>query len=314
MHSGTERAQISALFQELEQRLGAEPGVDAVSYAVELPGSWHTRKRVESEGVATTRGSGVGHMVQIASVGVNYFDALGARILAGRDFHAADIGSHVVIVNESFVRQVFGGGNAVGRRVRHACQGKRCGLDDWESRDTVGTGNSWYEIVGVVDDIAMSAQPDLLDNGEGGLYHPWQPGDAYGARLALHLRGNVREFVPRFRAIASAVDPSVRLLGVGNLHDSYENNVRIHPQAFYQALGISAIVLLLSVSGIYSIMAFTVTRRTREIGIRVALGGNRRRVLWSIFSRALVQVTLGVMAGAVVSSRFFLGSKPCVRH
>jgi len=100
--------------RELTRRLGEEPGVASVTLTDHLPRTPHPARKIELEADPAA------HLVANASVDLNYFDALGVRVIAGRPFHPADRGSGapVVIVNESFVSQVLGGRNPLGRRIR----------------------------------------------------------------------------------------------------------------------------------------------------------------------------------------------------
>ncbi|MEX2284332.1 MAG: ABC transporter permease [Gemmatimonadota bacterium] len=300
-YAESELARFRATFQELQERLSAEPNVAAVTYGLQFPGMYHDRWRIEAEGATAAPKTGVGYGTQIAAVGMNYFDALGVQFVAGRDFQAGDLSSRVVIVNQTFAQQVFGAANPVGRRVRYVCEGDPCGLPDRRHLEPGGASGRWYEIAGVVNDIAMTGDPDLIGREIGGLYHLWAPGDdGYLARIAIHVRGDAQDFSARFRAIATAVDPTLRLDAVQSLDALYDQSLRAYDVWSRVALAASSIVLLLSVTGTYSIMAFAVSRRTREIGIRVALGGARRQILWSIFSRALTQVIAGVLIGGIV--------------
>jgi putative ABC transport system permease protein len=324
-YSKEEFERFRTSFGELERRLLAEPAVAGVTYAQSFPGMYHERGRIEVDGSAAPPKSGSGHQTLIASVGVNYFGALEVPIVAGRGFQSGDLDngdpvsrptgsslprSRAVIVNQTFVQQVFSGGNAVGRRVRYVfCGGEKCNGDPRLRPNEAGKVDEWYEIIGVVKDIAMTGDPDRLAYGLGGVYHPWAPGDSYWAGLALHVRGDPDEFAARLRTIAAAVDPSLRLNDVRALDDLYNESLKPYDIAYRGTLIASAIVLLLSVAGIYSITAFTVARRTREIGIRVALGGNPRRILWAVFSRAILQVTMGVAAGGTLMVALMRGIK-----
>ena len=313
-YSDAELAHFETTFRELQQRLTADPAVSAVTYAVDFPGGDHARQRIEMDGAAGAAPDGGGHVVQKALVGTSFFDALDVRVLHGRGFRSADVppdrpratGAEVlgatVVVNESFVRQVFGGGNPVGRRVRYMCTGENCGLN---AEDVVAnTQSQWFEIVGVVEDIAMTGDPDLLERGLGGIYHAWQPGHTHSARIAVRVRGEPNDFAPRLRALVTALDPSVRVIDIDRMDRTYQAIMRPYIFAFRAALVASVIVLLLSVAGTYAIMSFTVARRTREIGIRTALGADPRRIVVAMFSRALLQVALGVVAGT--SAMLFL--------
>jgi putative ABC transport system permease protein len=116
--------------------------------------------------------------------------------------------------------------------------------------------------------------------------------------MMIRVRGgDPMTVAPHVRELAAAVDPSlriVRLLRVNEINDGMLWMIRLWMSI---TLAMSSIALVLSLAGIYSVMSFTVARRTREIGVRVALGGSPRRILMSIFRRPLIQMGLGVMAG-----------------
>ncbi|HSG40890.1 MAG TPA: FtsX-like permease family protein, partial [Thermoanaerobaculia bacterium] len=212
-------------------------------------------------------------------------------ILSGRGFNSGDLasGQGVVIVNQSFVRRVLGGGNPIGRRVRYL---------DLEDPDAVRPREEpgpWHEIVGVVRDLGMT---DGSFPGEGaGLYHPMAHGGVYPVYMAVHVGPDPESFAPRLRGIAMAVDPTLRLYGIQPLDEVASIALKTIGFWFRVVVLASSIALLLSLAGIYSVMSFTVARRTREIGIRSALGADPRRIVAAIFSRAFAQFGLGVVVG-----------------
>jgi hypothetical protein len=113
--------------------------------------------------------------------------------------------------------------------------------------------------------------------------------------------------VPRVRAIAGSLDPTLRLSEFQRVDQVTSSRLWILGVWIRMTLGMTAVALLLSLAGIYAVMSFTVARRTREIGVRVALGARRRRVLTAIFRRPLTQVGLGVAAGAALIALGALG-------
>jgi predicted permease len=288
-------ARLRAAYEELERRLEAEPGVSGVTFAGQLPGGYHPRRAVEVEGAAVPPPSGALHRVQGAAVGTDFFDVLGVPVLAGRGFEPGDLGAGrgVVVVNESFVREVLGGRNPVGRRIRYPEP-----RDRGEPFAAAGEQGRWYEIVGVVREVTLTVDPDLPHNA--GIYHPAAAGGDFPLHVAAHVRGDPERFAPRLRALALAVDPTLRLYEVRPAADARAEALTTY--RFWVRVGYMAcaVVLLLAVLGIYSIMAFTVSRRTREIGIRVALGADRRRIVAAVFSRSFRQVGLGVAAGTLL--------------
>lgn len=111
-------------------------------------------------------------------------------------------------------------------------------------------------------------------------------------------------FAPRLRRIATALDPTLRLYDLLPLAGNVALTRAVHQlnKLIVSAIALVALMaLLISASGTYSLMSFTVSRRTREIGIRAALGAGPRRIVMAIFSRALAQIGIGVVAGALVS-------------
>jgi predicted permease len=305
---------FQATYEELRRRLLAEPAVSRVTFASRLPGMNHPQPAIDVESVDGLAGVS-GEIVMPSSVSVDYFDALGAEIVAGRAFNAGDLRSdvRVVVVNEDLVKELLQGRNAIGRRVRYstryserAATGQPRGL----SRPVMLERGPWYEIVGVVKHLGMDTTRDAFASGSGpGIYHPLTR-DAMGAegsysvRMAFHVRGDAASFAPQLRELAHAVDPALRLYDVLSLDgplDRASQSQRIMGRFFSSVTALVALIaLLISVAGTYSIMSFTVSRQTREIGIRIALGADRRRIIAGVFSRAIVQIAVGIVIGAVL--------------
>ena len=289
-------ARYRATYEELERRLANEPGVAGVTHADRLPLMYHPARLIELD-----EGGGAplhpeypdGYRVSDASVAPDYFDVMAAPVTMGRGFHTGDLEENAVtvVVNQSFVQLVLGGRNPIGRRIRYV------GKEEWASIQTPAERGSWFEIVGVVPDLGMAKQPDPK---VAGIYHPVTPGEVYPAQVAVRVRGNAEAFVPRLRAAAAAIDPTLRLYDVEPLMRAKEAELEGLSFWFKLFAGVSLVALVLSLAGIYAVMSFTVARRTREIGIRVALGGSQRRILLAVFRRPLIQVALGVVAGAAL--------------
>jgi ABC-type antimicrobial peptide transport system permease subunit len=118
--------------------------------------------------------------------------------------------------------------------------------------------------------------------------------------MLVHVRSDPMSYAPRLRAIAAGVDPTLRLSKLQRLDDVADVLLWVLGLWLRSTLLLTAIAVLLSLCGIYAVLSFTVARRTREIGVRVALGASRRRVVTDIFRRPLIQVVLGVVAGSVL--------------
>jgi predicted permease len=273
---------------ELIRRITVEPGVLGVTYASAPPRSGQ-RVRIEVEGGATT--TDAARAVALSSgVAPNYFDVFGARVLAGRPFGSGDApDGAAAVVSRSFVRRFLGGGVALGRRVRGTA---------------VAAGDSaqpgpWLEIVGVVDDLYDdSGEPELQ---RPAIYLPTALGAA-PVTVAVRTRGmDPGVLVPRLRGIAGAVAPGrpMTVAGPDELRGG-THGAAIRFSVIVVSL-VTLSVLLLSAAGISAMMSFAVTRRYREIGIRLALGASRRQVLRTIFSRSALQLGLGLAVGVALA-------------
>jgi hypothetical protein len=222
----------------------------------------------------------------------SYFEVLQTPILAGRAFDASDVGldARVVIVDQAFVDQVLQGRNPINQRLRFS-ELRREGSEPEESEP-------WYEIVGVVKDLGMTFVAH--QHRAAGVYLPADLSGGVPLYMVVHASGDPMSLGPRVREITAAVDPMLRisdLLRVDQVSDRLQWILRMWLRI---SVLLTAIALLLSLAGIYAVLSFTVARRTREIGVRVALGASRRRLVAAIFQRPLTHVVLGVLAGGIL--------------
>ncbi len=294
----TQNADLQA---ELVRRLEAEPGIADVVLASAgvFPGDEPT-DRIEVDratGAAspdTAEGSGsAGHRVGVYRVGLDFFRAFDVPLLAGRPLRAGDAsaGATAVIVNRSFVQEVLGGGEALGRRVRPAAR------PGGASRESV-QARLWYEIVGVVADFPRPVKPGIL---EPKMYHALEPGATHPVTLVLRVRGTPAPAVAgRLRELAVAVDPMLRLERVGTLDDVLTQDAADQILILVIAL-VTLSVVLLSAAGIYALMSCTISLRHREIGIRSALGARPRRLILSVLLKAMRQIAIGIFVGTAIA-------------
>jgi putative ABC transport system permease protein len=271
---------------EVVRRVKADPGIAGVTYASTVPGDEY-EDRVEIEGMPRPPAFAPGLRVQVLEAAPDFFGVFDVAILAGRPFHPADRAG--AIVNRSFVRAYLGDGNAIGHRVRF--------LREQQGSDAP---EPWHEIVGVVEDLP--AHPISLGETGARLYRPAQVMENGTTLLVRTKTGDAGAFAARLQQIAAAVDPALRLTRVMPLDEVYrQEQSGLHWGALAMTV-VTGCVVLLSAAGIYALMSMTVTRRRKEIGIRVALGADRSRILRAIFSRAAAQLASGVAAGAVLAS------------
>jgi putative ABC transport system permease protein len=281
-------------FDELEQRLAAEPGVEAVAFSDRLPVEDQFKYGIE---VDTTLGAPTDGLRTSTLVNVTrgFFGAYGTSVVAGRDFNPIDFETgRVMIVNQSFAQHVFGGRNPIGQRVRIA-----------GGEVDAFAGDTWYEVVGMVKDFGWQLP---RPHEQSAMYLPSLPAPAGRAgSMAVRVR-NPETFGDRLRTVAAEVDPTIRLTEVQLLSSAGGGEAQGNWVLTTVVGLVSFIVLLLSATGIHSLMSFTVARRTREIGVRAALGAQPGRIIAGIFGRAFLQISAGLIAGSALVAFIGLGS------
>ena len=299
-------------FEALASRLAQEPGVVAITYSDQPVGSGS--ERVGEAESSPRSGRAYGGRFRTTAVDPGIFDAFDRPIIAGRAFGRADTGSspRTFIVNEAFARaftRQTAAGSPVGARLRFAVAS-----DDDE--DASGPGSDawqpWGEIVGVVRDFGLD--PDDNGNEQPHVFHAASAGALSTLVTSVRVRANPAALAARLPLIAATVDAQVVV------RDSQPMTawVRQKDEHLWTVVGVqivvTAVVLFLSALGIFSLVSISVSRRTREIGLRAALGATGRQVLAHIMSRALILMGSGVAAGgALLIWSLVLGAGPSGR-
>jgi predicted permease len=271
---------------DFARRLNAEPGVATVAFASQRPGQ-EAKTWVEAGGAPVAVGA--------MRVDLHFFDALDIPLLAGRGFQAGDLsaGTTPVIVNRSFAQKLLAGSSPLGQRLRVTTN------PGGAKRDLV-PAQPWEEIVGVIPDFPVDSttpQPKV--------YRPLLPTDAQPVTIAVRMQGGEpTPFTNRLRVLAIATSPLMRLQDIKSLAQAIHDDAIVSRLTILTLELVTMSTVLLSAAGIYALMAFTITRRRREIGIRSALGAGASRVLISVFSRALGQVAVGIIVGISVAAVF----------
>jgi putative ABC transport system permease protein len=272
-------------YDELALQLREEPGVTHVTFGDHFPGMSPALMPVEVErdGAEPIRlqGNYDGYIV-VAEVGAGYHEAFDAEVIAGRPLHPGDAGAanRPVVVNDAFMREL--GTNPVGARVRTLPR----------RRDE--QPGPWHEIVGVVADMGM----DPTDRGEAEyMYRAVSVADLDPVMVAVRVAGEAAPLAPRVAALARQVDAGLQLRDVTPLQTivAQRQMPMIIGTSVFATILLAA--LIFSAAGLYALMAVAVERRTREIGIRIALGASPRRVLRTVFARAGRQLGGGIIAG-----------------
>jgi predicted permease len=284
---------------ELERRIAEEPGVVAVTVADRAPGSVPKGQRAQVE-TNQNAGRTFDQQFRTSTVGPGFFEAFDRPIVAGRAFHAGDqrTDARTVIVNEAFVREFSRearGGSPVGARFRYRAE---VNPDAPASAAADASADNWFEIVGVARDFGLD--PDDYGNEVPYVFHA-APVDAIAPLvMSVRMRGNPAALAARLPAFAANVD--ARLL----VRESMPLNewIRDRDMAFIITVGaqaaVTALVLFLSALSIFSLTSVSVSRRTREIGLRAALGAGPRQVLTGILSRAMILMVSGIAGGGAL--------------
>ncbi len=275
------------------------PGVKAVGIGTMLPyGNFTNSRRIMSirETIATDPKApdpGAGALFTATTPG--YFDAIGVPILRGRDFTQAEAqnkeGPRLAIIDEEMAQKLFPKEDAVGQHIRFT----------QPPRD--GTPNDLL-VVGVVGAHRHDVQSDTLVRR---LFVPLAQGYSGGTYLHVRLgtvdRGAVRAFIPTLRQALRAVDPDLPILSITPFRETMQRSVGLWVVRLGAILfGVfGGIALLLAVVGVYGVKSYSVARRTREIGIRMALGAHPRDVFGLIMRQGALQTGLALVAGLLLS-------------
>jgi predicted permease len=268
-------------YQTLQQRLLALPGVTAVSMASNRPGSgWSSN----NGGFLLDGHKPNGHEMEDTEfrnndVGSNYFHTMGVQVVAGRDFTDADsiTAPRTAIVNETFVKKYAGNGGIVGHM-----------LSDSDNKNQL-------QIVGVVKDHKYTG---ITEEARPMLWTPFpQEGQQGELNYEVRVQGDPMEILPTIRKVVAQMDPDMPLLQPMTQEAQFRQS--ISQQVLFARLagcfGVLAVVLI--ATGLYGTLSYRVSRRSAEIGVRMALGAQRSQVVWMVLRGSLVLCAVGVVIG-----------------
>ncbi len=288
-------------YEELLPKLQAVPGVEAATLSDGLPAAGNGAIRVQIEGKAYPQDSDY-PLAREGIVTAGYFETFQTRLLNGREFRMTDVTTSqpVAIINESFARVHFPNLDPMGRKMRRVI--------------AASPKEPWLTIVGVV--------PDMLMEGIGnnnaspvGYYIPIAQSDVgNGVRVAVRTRGEPGGMTSLVRAAVASLDSDLAIYEVNTMRWVIDRQTWFYTifGTFFMAFGICA--LLLAGAGLYGVMSFAVTQRTREMGVRSALGAQSGQLIFLVMRKSVVQLLIGLVLGLGLAMLVSGALQPVLYH
>jgi predicted permease len=286
---------LDGLYRKLDERLPRIPGVRSASYALHAPlDEWNWGMRLQFDGQPAPTDDQTANRAWYTRVSPHYFDTIGTRRRRGRaiDEHDTTTSPHVAVVNETFVARFSPHDDPIGRRFGSASPG--------HERD--------FEIVGVVEDTKYRdvRQPDdpmfflpftQMVAYDSPVLRSYQNWSMFIDGIQLRVAGSGSAVRPAIEQAVREVDPNLTILRVRAL-DAYVDVQLNSPRLLARLTALyGGVALLLACIGLYGVTAYTVARRTRDLGVRMALGATRARVISTVCWDALRPIGVGLLVG-----------------
>ena len=272
--SGYDGATGLSVIDELLGKVRAMPGVEAAAIANWIPLDFHGMPQTEFQLTGRVRTDGGHDRALTFNVTPGYFETMGIPLVEGRDFDPLTDTAHgpQVLVNEAFVRRYIGDGTALGRQLERR--------------------NRKYEIIGVVRD---SLYETFGEPRKPLMYFSYRERFATYGQFHVRVRGAESALVPNLQRIIREVSPAMSVYDVRTLSEHVDKNLffRRIPARMFSVLG--PLILLLAAVGISAVVSYAVAQRTREIGVRLALGATGRRVVNEMVRESMRGVWLGIV-------------------
>jgi predicted permease len=275
-------------FERLLPLLQAVPGVEAATLSDGLPAAGNGSVPVQIEGKAYAQDN-QSPLAREGIVTAGYFDTFEAKVKSGREFSVADTATSrpVALINESFARTHFPNLDPLGRQFK---------------RSRPGSKEPWLTIVGVVPDLIMEG---IANNNASpvGYYIPIAQSDvANGVRIAVRTRGQPAAVTSLVRSAVASLDADLAIYEVSTMRSVIDRQTLFYTVFgnFFMAFGFCA--LFLASAGLYGVMSFAITQRTREMGVRSALGARGQQLIVLIMRKSALQLAIGLILGLALAA------------
>jgi predicted permease len=282
--NGYSNEQTKSFYQRLNVNLQTMPGITSVGFSsMPLLQGYAWQNAVLGKDF---EGAPIEEQPVLSEVGPDYFATLGIPIVAGREFTAQDVGpAKYAVINESFAREYFPGRDPIGQRF---------GLVDDMEPVTPDT-----EVIGVIPDRKYR---DLRETPPAQAYFPYLEG-VHFRFMNVYLRTQVdpRQMEDELRERMRQFDPHVPVVGLQTMNEQIGFSLRTERLVASLSGVFGGLATLLAVIGLYGVMAYAVMRRTREIGIRIALGALRSNVIGMVMREVLMLIGTGLLFGGVLA-------------
>src|SRR5512138_3516622 len=284
--AGNDNAAARRFYDRLTERVRTMPGVRTVALSTSIPMDAISieNSAIVPEGLQLPPGT-ESIRVRSARVDTGYFDTLGIRLVRGRTFQNTDDESapRVAVVNETFAARYWPGQDPLGKRFRMA-------------PDT----SHWTEIIGLVANHKYRA---LSEGPTEFVYYSQRQTDVTDNSMLVQTEGDPIAMAGPLRDAVRALDPNMPVVELRTMEDFYNSTAVTLGTLIVDIVGgMGSMGLALSIIGLYGLVAYSVSRRTREIGIRMAVGAQPRTVLRMVMRQGLVLACAGTILGLLVSA------------
>ena len=276
-----DKERVLNLYQNLEERMRALPGVSAAGGVTLPPLSGHWGQFFLAQGAPPLAAGEQNPVVLQVLATPGYLDTIGITLLAGRQFTERDGegANRVAIVNESFAKRFFPNENPIGKRICY-----------------VHRKNMWIEVVGVTRDVKHYG---LDQETRPGVFIPYRQWPVPIITMVLRTPGDPSALVAPAREALRRIDPNLPMYEVTRMTEAVDRS--LWTRRFYSLLsiGFALVAVLLAAGGMYGVISYAVSQRTQEIGIRIALGATPGRVMRQVLRHGLTMLAVAVPAGIV---------------